>query len=137
PVCAAALTSALTLNSALPLNEFLINQFETQGGLFPYNSRTYLASARVDHQIDAANQLTLTFHYGHDLEESPDVQSLTAFSAGSSIHNYDAVLQGAWFHQFSSRTQNELRVQWDYDSFNVIPNEPGQPGIQIPSFINN
>ena len=33
--------------------------------------------------------------------------------------------------------QNEARAQWDYYSFNVIPNEPGQVGLQIPSFINN
>ena len=143
PICAEVLAGALTLNPLLPSgasnpsNAFLLNQFETQGGLFPYNSRTYLASGRVDHQIDSANQLTLTYRYGHDLEENPDVQSLTAYSAGSSTHTYDSTLQGAWFHQFSSRTQNELRVQWDYESFNVIPNEPGEPGLQIPGFINN
>ncbi len=28
-------------------------------------------------------------------------------------------------------------MQWDYYSFNVIPNEPAQAGLQIPSFINN
>ncbi|MGA7633988.1 MAG: TonB-dependent receptor, partial [Terriglobales bacterium] len=41
------------------------------------------------------------------------------------------------YHQFSPRTQNEARVQWDYNSFNVIPNEPAQAGLQIPGFINN
>jgi hypothetical protein len=140
PVCAAALTSALTLNpnpAVNPFDPFLIDQFETQGGLFPYNTRQYLASGRLDHRIDESNQLSLTYRYGHDLEESPDVQSLTAFSAGSSIHNYDSNLQGSWFHQFSPRTQNELRIQWDYNSFNVIPNEPGQVGLQIPGYINN
>jgi len=137
PNCAAILTGALTLNPTLPLNQFLIDQFETQGGLFPYNTRQYLVSGRVDHHIDNSNQLTFTYRFGHDLEENPDVQSLTAFSAGSSLHTYDNTLQGAWFHQFSSRTQNELRFQWDYESFNVIPNEPGEIGIQIPGYINN
>lgn len=136
-LCAAILGGVLTLNPQLPLNAFLINQFESQGGLFNYNSREYLASVRVDHHINSSNQLTFTFRYGHDLEENPDVQSLTAFSAGSSIHNYDDNFQGAWFHQFSSQTQNELRAQWNYDSFNVIPNEPGEVGLQIPGFINN
>ena len=28
-------------------------------------------------------------------------------------------------------------MQWDYNSFNVIPNEPGQVGLRISSFINN
>ena len=140
-VCAAVLGGALTVNNAnpaaTPIGAFLVNQFETQGGLFPYTSRDYLASARLDHHIDANNQIFLSYRYAHDLEQNPDVQSLTAFSAGSSIHDYDNNLQGAWYHQFSPTTQNELRLQWDYNSFNVIPNEPGQVGLQIPGFINN
>jgi len=119
------------------LNAFLVDQFETQGGVFPYNTRDYLVSGRLDHHFNLNNQVSLTYRYGHDLEESPDVQSLTAFSAGSSIHSYDNTLQGAWYHQFNPTTQNEARVQWNYYSFNVIPNEPGQVGLQIPGFINN
>jgi carboxypeptidase family protein len=142
--CAGALQSALTVSPVtglLPtnkaINNYLINQLETNGGLFQYNTRQYLASARLDHRIDSANQLTFTYRFGHDLEENPDVQSLTGFSAGSSIHNYDNNLQGAWYHEFSPTSQNELRAQWDYNSFNVIPNEPGQVGIQIAGFANN
>ncbi|HSZ60445.1 MAG TPA: carboxypeptidase regulatory-like domain-containing protein [Terriglobales bacterium] len=142
--CAYALQSALSvipgqgLNTIQQgLNSFLVNQFETQGGVFAYDTREYLASGRLDHHFDASNDLSLTYRYGHDLEESPDVQSLTAYSAGSSIHTYDSNLQVAWYHQFSARAQNEARVQWDYNSFNVIPNEPAQAGLQIPGFINN
>ena len=65
------------------------------------------------------------------------MQSLTAFSAGSSIHDYDNTLQGDWYRQLTPTTQNEARVQLDYSSFNVIPNVPAEVGIQIPSFINN
>jgi hypothetical protein len=147
-ICAFALQSLLTVNpnpGANPfvapgqaaLNAFLVNQFENQGGLFPYNTREYLASVRLDHRINANNEISVTYRYGHDLEQSPNVQSLTAFSAGNSIHTYDNNLQAAWFHQFSAAAQNEARVQWDYNSFNVIPNEPGQAGLQIPGFINN
>jgi hypothetical protein len=118
-------------------NSFLVNQFETQGGVFPYNTREYLASGHLDHRFSTTNQVSLTYRYGHDLEESPDVQSLTAFSAGSSLHNYDHNLQVAWYHQFTPALQNEARVQWDYNSFKVIPNEPGEVGLQIPGFINN
>jgi hypothetical protein len=148
--CAFGLQNLLTINPTpnaqqqnfvspgqAAINGFLQDQFETQGGLFNYNSRDYLASVRLDHHLDATNQLFLSYRFAHDLEQNPDVQSLTAFSAGSSVHNYDNDLLGAWFHQFSPTTSNELRLQWNYDSFNVIPNEPGQVGIQIPSFINN
>jgi hypothetical protein len=145
-VCAGILEDALTVNPNAPpipglvdpaLNAFLINQFETQGGVFPYDTREYLASVRLDHRVNANNEVSVTYRYGHDLEESPDVQSLTAFSAGTSIHTYDNTLQGAWYHQFSPTMQNEARVQWNYNSFNVIPNEAGQVGLQIPGFINN
>jgi|CZKY01.1.fsa_nt_gi hypothetical protein len=144
--CAFTLQDALTVTpNAVPipglvdpaLNAFLVSQFENEGGVFPFDSREYLASVRLDHRFDANNELSLTYRYGHDLEQSPDVQSLTAFSAGSSIHNYDHNLQAAWYHQFSAAAQNEARVQWDFNSFNVIPNEPGEVGLQIPGFINN
>jgi len=91
----------------------------------------------MDHQFSENNHLYLSYRFGHDLEENPDVQSLTGFSAGSSIHNYDHNIQLGWYHTFSAKTQNELRLQWNYDSFNVIPNEPGQVGLQIAGFINN
>lgn len=146
--CAFALQSILTVNpnpGANPfvtptqgaINGFLVNQFEGSGGVFPFNSHEYLASGRLDHRFNVNNQISINYRYGHDLEESPDVQSLTAVSAGSSIHNYDSNIQAAWYHQFSAATQNEARVQWDYNSFNVIPNEPGEVGLQIPGFINN
>jgi hypothetical protein len=136
--CAAILNGTLTLNPATnPIDAFLVNQFETQGGVFAYDSHRYLASGRLDHRFDANNELSVTYRYGHDLEESPDVQSLTAFSAGSSIHTYDNNFQATWYRQINSATQNEARLQWDYESFRVIPNEPGEVGLQIPGFINN
>jgi hypothetical protein len=136
--CAAILTGVLTIDPATnPISNYLVNQFESNGGLFPYNTREYLASVRFDHRFSETDQLSLTYRYAHDLEENPDVQSLTGFSAGSSIHTYDNNIQVAWFHQFSPRTLNEFRAQYDYDSFRVIPNEPGQIGIQISGFANN
>ena len=143
--CAGALQNALTVSPVIgtpgtsqnAINNYLINQLETNGGLFHYNTRLYLFSARLDHRIDNSNQLNLSYRFGHDLEENPDVQSLTGFSAGSSTHNYDNNIEGAWYHEFSPATQNEFRVQFDYNSFNVIPNEPGQVGLQILGFANN
>jgi hypothetical protein len=143
-ICAGALQTALTTSQSTGLNAgqtaintYLINQLESNGGLFDYTTRQYLFSGRLDHHFSEVDSIAVTYRYGHDLEENPDVQSLTGFSAGSSIHNYDNNLQASWYHVFSPRTENEFRFQWDYDSFNVIPNEPGQVGVQIASFANN
>jgi hypothetical protein len=142
--CAGALQTGLTVSQLTgltagqtALNTFLVNQLESNGGLFNYTSREYLASGRFDHRFNDTNQFVLSYRYGHDLEENPDVQSLTGFSAGSSIHNYDNNIMAAWYHQFSNSVQNELRLQFDYNSFRVVPNELGQAGLQIPGFVNN
>jgi Carboxypeptidase regulatory-like domain len=142
--CAGALTSALTVSQSTgltlgqtALNAFLVNALEANGGLFNYNTREYLASGRFDHRFSDSNQVSLTYRFGHDLEENPDVQSLTGFSAGSSIHDYDNNIMGAWYHQFSPTAQNEARLQFDFATLNVIPNEPGEVGLQIPGFVNN
>ena len=142
--CAGALTSALTVSQATgltpgqtALNTFLVNALEANGGLFNYNTRQYLASGRFDYRFSNSNQISLTYRFGHDLEENPDVQSLTGFSAGSSIHDYDNNVMAAWYHQFSPTAQNEARFQFDYATLNVIPNEPGEVGLQIPGFVNN
>ena len=142
--CAGALTSALTVSQSTgltagqtALNNFLVNALESNGGLFPYNTREYLGSGRLDHRFSDTDQISLTYRYGNDLEENPDVQSLTGFSAGSSVKAYDNNALAAYYHQFSPTAQNELRLQFDYYFFHVIPNEPGEPGLQIPGFVNN
>jgi Carboxypeptidase regulatory-like domain len=144
PACAGALQFGLTVSQLTglnagqsALNTFLINQLESNGGLFNYATREYLASGRFDHRFSDSNQFTLTYRYGHDKEENPDVHSLTGFTAGSSIRDYDNNALAAWYHQFSAAVQNELRLQFDYTSFDVIPNVPGEVGLQIPGFVNN
>jgi hypothetical protein len=139
--CAQVLTSALTTSSSTGLtagqvarNQYLVNQFESNGGLFAYNTNVYFISGRLDHVFNDHNQAYLRYSFAHDHEESPDVQSLVGFSAGSSVTTYDNTAQASWFHQFSARTQNELSIQYNYTSFNVIPNEPGQVGLVIPGF---
>src|SRR5579864_8593634 len=63
PVCAFALQGILSVNpkpgsnpfvtaGQTALNAFLVNQFETQGGVFPYDTREYLASGRLDHHFN-------------------------------------------------------------------------------------
>jgi hypothetical protein len=134
-VCAGILTNVLTVNPGTsPLSKFIVNQFETNGGLFAYGTRQYLADVRFDHQFSERNQVYLHYNFGHDREESPDVQSLVGFSGGSSIRAYVHNLQADWFHQFSPKTLNELRAQYNYTDFNVVPNSPGTPGLNIAGY---
>ncbi len=133
--CANILENILTVNpAASPLSAYLVNQFENNGGVFPYNTRLYQFSGRFDHVFNDTNQAYIRYNFGHDNEQSPDVQALTGFSRGSLVHAMDNTLAAAWFHQFSPKTTNELRLQWNYSNFSVIPNTPGQAGLDIPGF---
>ncbi len=145
--CAFALQSILTVNGnpgpnpfvsagQAALNGFIIGQLEGNGGVFPFNTHRYQGSVRLDHHLSDQNQLFFRYNYTHDLEESPDVQSLTGFTRGSSIHAYDNTLRAGWFHLFSQSTQNALQAQFNYSTFNVIPNVPGEVGLDIPGFAN-
>lgn len=137
-LCAGILQNILTISSASinPLNPLIVDDLENNGGLFAYTTREYLASGRLDHKFSDNNQAYLRYSYGHDREESPDVTSLTGFSNGSAIHTFDSTLQAGWFHIFNSNLQNEARAQWNYNDFNVIPNQPAQVGLNIPGYAN-
>src|SRR5215467_3080046 len=145
--CAFALQSIFTINAnpgpnpfvsagQAALNGFIINQLEGNGGVFPFNTHRYQASGRLDHHVNDQNEFFLRYNYSHDLEESPDVQSLTGFTRGSSIHAYDNTVHAGWFHVFNQATQNALQAQFNYSTFNVIPNVPGEVGLDIPGFAN-
>lgn len=136
-ICAGILTNVLTVNNTTPTGNFLVNELESNGGLFPYTTREYQTSARLDHQFSDRDQVFLRYSFAHDREENPDVQSLTGFTRGSSVAPaYDHTLQGAWFHQFSPNTLNELHLQWNYSNFDVVPNVLGQAGLDLPGFAN-
>jgi hypothetical protein len=143
--CAFALQSILTVNAnpggnpfvspgQAALNGFIIGELEANGGVFPYNTHRYQSSVRLDHHLNDQNEFFLRYNYSHDLEESPDVQSLTGFTRGSSIHAYDNTIQGGWYHLFSQSVQNALQVQFNYSTFDVIPNVPGEVGLDIPGY---
>jgi len=142
-ICAGALQLGLTVSQHTGLsmgqnlnNGFLINQFENNGGLFAFTTREYKASGRLDHLFNENNSVAIRYSFAHDREENPDVQSLTGFSRGSNIHAYDNTLQAAWYHTFNPRFQNELRLQYNYSPFDVIPNEKGEVGLDISGFGN-
>ena len=116
------------------VNPFIINQFETQGGLFPFPQRSYDASVRLDHRVDDSNQLAFRYSYAHDNEQNPNLQALTAYSRGTRVNAWDSTAMGSWYHQFSPTTQNEAHVQWAWSYLGVDTTDPGGPGLDIEGY---
>ena len=143
--CAFGLQSILTVDPTaagnpfvspgqLLLNQFIVNQFEKDGGLFPFPTREHQASARMDHRFNNSNQAALRYSFAHLSESDPDVQALIGFSRGTSVLNWDSTLQASWFHQFSANAMNELRLQWNWNQFNVDTNDRGGPGLDVQGY---
>ncbi|MGH9544342.1 MAG: carboxypeptidase regulatory-like domain-containing protein [Terriglobales bacterium] len=143
--CAFGLQSILTVDPTasgnpfvspyqLALNNFIVNQFEKDGGLFPFPTRQHDLSTRLDHRFNNTNQGFLRYTFAHLTESDPDVQALIAFSRGTSVLSWDNTLQGSWFHQFSSSTVNEARLQWNLYQFNVDTNDRGGPGLDVQGY---
>jgi hypothetical protein len=143
--CAFGLQSILTVDPTasgnpfvspghLALNEFIVSQFEKDGGLFPFPTRQHNVSARLDHRFNNSNQGFLRYGFAHLKESDPDVQALIAFSRGTSVLGWDSTLQGAWFHQFSASAVNEARLQWNLYQLNVDTNDRGGPGLDVQGY---
>jgi len=144
-LCAFALTSLLTIDPTQVGNpfvspahlanlQFIVKQFEKDGGLFPFPIRQHAFTTRVDHQFNDSNRAYLRYSFTHLTESDPDVQALIGFSRGSSILNWDSTLQGSWTHQFSANSINEARLQWNLYQFNVDTNDRGGPGLDIQGY---
>lgn len=143
--CAFGLQSILTVDPTaaanpfvtpyqLALNQFIVNQIEKDGGLFPFPTRQHNVSARLDHRFNGNDEGFLRYNFAHLNESDPDVQALIAFSRGTSVLNWDSTLQGSWFHQFSAQTANEARLQWNLYQLNVDTNDPGGPGLDVQGY---
>jgi hypothetical protein len=143
--CAFALNSILTVNpnpgnnpfvgnAPRALNPYIVNQFEVNGGLFPFPTHEHQFSARLDQHFNNNDDAFLRYSFVHLTEKSPDVQALTAFSRGTSELAWDSTAQIGWFHLFNSSTQNEARFQWNWYTFNVNTNDPGGPGLDVEGF---
>jgi len=118
----------------LAFRRFLVNEFEGNGGLFPFSTISHYASARLDHSFSDTDQGYLRALFGRSNVGNPDVSGLQGVSRGSSVDQWTASLLASWYHQFSPKTQNEFRAQWNVVQFNVLSNDPGGPKLDVGAF---
>ncbi len=114
--CAFGLQSILTVDptangnpfvspAQLASRAFVVNQFEQNGGLFPFPIREFEGSTRLDHRFSQKDSGFLRYSAAHLTESDPTLQALVGFSRGPSILNWDSTLQGSWFHQFNGKSR--------------------------------
>ncbi len=134
--CAGILQNILTINPASPnpLNKFLVNQFETNGGLLPFPITSHQGSVRLDHLFNDTNQLSARYIAAHLAQSDPTGHALNGFSNGYSEMQWTSSVQASWLHTFSTNMFNEVRAQWNINQYNLLPNDMGGPALGFDIF---
>jgi hypothetical protein len=133
--CAALLQNLLTVDPASSsLRQFVVNQFETSGGLLPFPLATSQGSLRLDHHFNDFNQSSLRYIAAHSSLSNPNSKTVASSSNNFSELQWTSSLQGSWLHTFSAEKLNDARVQWNVNQYSITPNITGMTNLALAGF---
>lgn len=133
--CATVLQNVLTVDpTASFLKQFVVNQFETAGGLQPFPMTIQQGSVRLDHKFSDHDQSSARYIAAHLTDSNP-----TALATAGSNNNYGEVqwtssLQASWLHTFNANALNDTRIQWNVNQYSITPNNMGEPNLALAGF---
>jgi hypothetical protein len=129
---ATALSGTLTTTAARYPRT--VNLFTNASGQFPFNSNQTTFSVRFDHNFSPSDNAYIRFNVNDSKFENQAAGALTAVSRGRTLDTLNGGILISENHQFSAGTVNELKGQWSYYNFKVIPNEKIGPEFNIEGF---
>ena len=111
-----------------------ISLFEDASGQFPFESSQTIFTARVDHVFNEGNSGYIRFNLADSSFENQAAGALTAVSRGRTLETFNGGVLLSHYYQFSDRVVNEFKAQYSYFDFDVIPNDPIGPEINIEGY---
>jgi Carboxypeptidase regulatory-like domain len=126
--------SAAILRQLLTSPESTRKLFEANSGIFPYRSRDYKVSFRMDYLGNENNDLTFRYNTANIDDSNPNARALLGASRAIETSRLDHTGLLGWKHTFSASAINEFRVQYSYDDYHVNTAEKFGPEINIPGF---
>jgi hypothetical protein len=111
-----------------------VNLFNSASGQFPFESSQTTFGARFDHNFSDRDQAYLRFSVNDSKFENQAAGALTAVSRGRTLDTLNGGVLFSENHQFGPATFNELKLQWRYLDFDVIPNDAVGPEFNIEGF---
>lgn len=129
---AAGLSATLTTTAARYPRTVAL--FTNASGQFPFNSNQTTFTARFDHNISQNDTAYLRFNLNDSKFENQAAGALTAVSRGRTLDTFNGGVLLSENHQFNANTVNELKLQYSYLKFGVIPNDPIGPEFNIEGF---
>jgi outer membrane receptor protein involved in Fe transport len=111
-----------------------VNLFNSASGQFPFESSQTTFVARFDHNFNDRDNAYLRFNLNGSDFENQAAGALSAVSRGRLLDTFNGGVLFSENHQFSSSTVNELKAQFRYLDFDVIPNDAIGPEFNIEGF---
>ena len=111
-----------------------INLFNSASGQFPFESSQTTFSTRFDHNFSERDTAYIRFNLNKSSFENQAAGALTAVSRGRTLDSFNGGILFSENHQFSNSTVNELKLQYRYLDFDVIPNDAVGPEFNIEGF---
>jgi hypothetical protein len=111
-----------------------VNLFTNASGQFPFQSEQTTFGARLDHNFSERDSAYVRFSYNDSSFENQAAGALTAVSRGRTLDSKNGGVLVSENHQFGPATFNELKLQWRYLDFDVIPNDAVGPEFNIEGF---
>jgi Carboxypeptidase regulatory-like domain len=129
---AAGLSAALTTTAARYPRT--VNLFNSASGQFPFHSNQTTFTGRLDHNFSTKNNAYVRFNLNDSRFENQAAGAITAVSRGRTLDSLNGGVLVSDTHQFNANSVNELKAQWSYYNFKVIPNDAIGPELNIEGF---
>ncbi|HEX5705717.1 MAG TPA: carboxypeptidase regulatory-like domain-containing protein [Pyrinomonadaceae bacterium] len=111
-----------------------VQLFNDASGQFPFESSQTTFNARFDHNFSERDTAYLRLNLNGSNFENQAAGALTAVSRGRTLDTFNGGILFSENHQFSNVSVNELKVQFRYLDFAVIPNDAVGPEFNIEGF---
>ncbi len=111
-----------------------VQLFTNASGQFPFESSQTTFGLRFDHNFSDRDNAYLRFSLNDSSFENQAAGALTAVSRGRTLDSLNGGVLFSENHQFSATTFNELKLQYRYLDFDVIPNDGVGPEFNIEGF---
>lgn len=134
PFAALATSLRSTLTTTSTNFPRTVNLFNNASGQFPFESSQTTFSTRFDHNFSQHDTGYIRFNLNKSNFENQAAGALTAVSRGRTLDTFNGGILASENHQFSDATVNELKLQYRYYDFDVIPNDPIGPEFNIEGF---
>jgi len=122
------------IQAALQTTPSTISIFRANSGVFPFTTRGYKFSVRLDHRHGTSEQFLFRYNYDQTDESNANIEALVGASRGYSGNGLDSTSMLGWTHTFNSRLINETSLQWNYRSTRLNSIEKYGPGLNVSGY---